>query len=112
MKLFVQISGEYRQAGPSGLGASGLAGPDHPAGPRRPRSSTVTDTWERDARRFITANIETGLDRTVLSNDVGQCVFPSLRIGQYNIKASLTGFATAEQKDLSEGRRRSGRFPA
>ena len=49
----------------------------------------------------ITAtNIETGLARTTLSNDVGQFLLPSLRIGRYNIKASLEGFKTAEQQDL------------
>jgi len=45
-------------------------------------------------------NIETGLDRDTLTNDVGQYLFPSLRIGRYNIKASLTGFKTSEQKEF------------
>ncbi|RPI22324.1 MAG: TonB-dependent receptor, partial [Acidobacteria bacterium] len=49
----------------------------------------------------ITAtNIETGLARTTLSNDVGQFLLPSLRIGRYNVKATLEGFKTAEQQDL------------
>ena len=49
---------------------------------------------------IIATNVETGLDRTAFSNDVGQYAFPSLRIGRYNVKASLTGFKTAEQKDF------------
>ena len=46
-------------------------------------------------------NTDTGLTRTSVTNDVGQYVAPSLRIGHYEIKAEIQGFKTAEQKGKS-----------
>jgi len=45
-------------------------------------------------------NTETGLTRTVTTNDAGQYVFPELKIGHYEAKAEASGFKTAEQKGI------------
>jgi hypothetical protein len=63
---------------------------------------TVTDT-SGSAIPGVTVtltNTDTGLTRTVVTNDVGQYTAPSLRIGHYDIKGEMTGFKTAEQKGL------------
>jgi hypothetical protein len=49
----------------------------------------------------ITAtNIETGLSRSVPSNDSGQYAFADLPIGHYDFRATSGGFKVAEQKNL------------
>jgi hypothetical protein len=45
-------------------------------------------------------NTETGVARTLASNDVGEYVAPGLHIGHYTIKAEAQGFATAQRNDL------------
>ena len=45
-------------------------------------------------------NTETGLVRTITTNESGQYVVPDLRIGHYNVKAEATGFKVAEQKNI------------
>jgi hypothetical protein len=43
---------------------------------------------------------ETGLVRTITTNDVGQYVVPDLHVGHYSIKAEASGFKTSTQKDV------------
>jgi hypothetical protein len=45
-------------------------------------------------------NTETGLVRTITTNESGQYVVPDLHIGHYNVKAEATGFKVAEQKGI------------
>ncbi len=45
-------------------------------------------------------NVETGQARTLTTNDAGQYVAPGLRIGHYNIKATASGFTTAEKTGI------------
>jgi len=45
-------------------------------------------------------NAETGLVRTITTNESGQYVVPDLHIGHYNVKAEATGFKAAEQKGI------------
>jgi hypothetical protein len=45
-------------------------------------------------------NTETGVARTLASNNVGEYVAPGLHIGHYTIKAEAQGFATAQRNDL------------
>jgi Carboxypeptidase regulatory-like domain len=45
-------------------------------------------------------NVETGLVRTILTNDAGQYVVPDLRVGHYDIKAEAPGFKVSEQKGI------------
>jgi len=45
-------------------------------------------------------NIETGLTRTIKTNETGQYVAPDLPIGHYTIKAEGSGFKAAEQKNV------------
>jgi Carboxypeptidase regulatory-like domain len=63
---------------------------------------TVTDpsgSVVANAKITIT-NIETGLVRTITTNESGQYVVPDLHVGHYNVKAEATGFKAAEQKDI------------
>lgn len=45
-------------------------------------------------------NTETGLVRTITTNESGQYVVPDLHIGHYNVKVEATGFKAAEQKNI------------
>jgi hypothetical protein len=45
-------------------------------------------------------NTDTGLVSQATSNDVGQYVVPSLRIGHYVVKATAQGFKVIERRDL------------
>src|SRR5258708_8327375 len=45
-------------------------------------------------------NTDTGLASQATSNEVGQYVVPSLRIGHYSVKATAQGFKVTERKDL------------
>ena len=47
-----------------------------------------------------TKNERTGEERTTLTNDAGDYVFPALRPSEYKIKATLPGFAPAESKPM------------
>jgi hypothetical protein len=44
--------------------------------------------------------IDTGVDRTVITNEAGAFVFPSLNPGPYRLQASLQGFRTFAQSDI------------
>jgi len=49
----------------------------------------------------ITAtNVETGIARNSNTNETGQYVIPSLKIGHYNISAKATGFGVAEKNGI------------
>jgi hypothetical protein len=50
-------------------------------------SVTITDT-------------NTGVSRTIPTNDAGQYVAPDLQVGNYNVKAEAKGFKAAERKDI------------
>jgi hypothetical protein len=50
--------------------------------------------------KVTTTNSETGLTRTIQTNDSGQFAFPELKIGHYDLKAEAAGFKTAEQKGI------------
>ena len=45
-------------------------------------------------------NVDTGVVRSLTTNDSGQYVMPDLNIGRYNLKASASGFKTVDQKDV------------
>src|SRR5579885_2788109 len=63
---------------------------------------TVTDpSGSVIANVKITAtNVETGLSKTITTNDAGQYVIPDAHIGHYIIKAEANGFKAAEKKDV------------
>lgn len=63
---------------------------------------TVTDpSGSVIANVKITAtNVETGLSKTITTNDAGQYVIPDAHIGHYVIKAEANGFKAAEKKDV------------
>lgn len=63
---------------------------------------TVTDpSGSVIANAKITAkNVETGLVRTISTNEAGQYALPDIHIGHYDVKAEATGFKAAEQKGL------------
>ncbi len=63
---------------------------------------TVTDpTGASVPNATITlTNVDTGVVRTLPTNSDGQYVAPDLVIGHYNVRASITGFKGAEQKNL------------
>src|SRR5438874_520158 len=63
---------------------------------------TVTDpSGSVIAKAKITAkNAETGLVRTITTNEAGQYVLPDLHIGHYDVKVEATGFKAAEQKGI------------
>jgi hypothetical protein len=46
------------------------------------------------------ANVETGLTRSVVSDESGQYVIPLLPVGAYRVEIRKEGFATFEQRDL------------
>jgi hypothetical protein len=46
-------------------------------------------------------SVETGISKTVTTNDSGQYVVPTLLIGHYNVKAEATGFKVEEQQGIS-----------
>jgi hypothetical protein len=48
-------------------------------------------------------NTDTGQSRQFKTNNVGQYVAPSLKIGHYTVQASGASFANAEQKDIALG---------
>ena len=50
--------------------------------------------------RITMTNTETGLVRTITTNESGQYVVPDLHIGHYNVKAEATGFKAGEQKNI------------
>ena len=45
-------------------------------------------------------NVESNAVKTIQTNAAGQYVVPDLNIGHYNVKAELSGFKTAEQKNI------------
>jgi hypothetical protein len=63
---------------------------------------TVTDpSGSVIANVKITAtNVETGLSKTITTNDAGQYVIPDAHIGHYTVKAEATGFKAGEQKNI------------
>ncbi|KAA6460987.1 carboxypeptidase regulatory-like domain-containing protein [Acidobacteria bacterium AB60] len=46
-------------------------------------------------------NLESGVARTVQTNDAGQYVAPDLNIGHYSLKAQANGFKAVEQKNVN-----------
>src|SRR5215475_1362599 len=46
-------------------------------------------------------NIDSNAVKTIQTNSAGQYVAPDLNIGHYNVKAGLTGFKAAEQKNIA-----------
>jgi Carboxypeptidase regulatory-like domain/TonB dependent receptor len=50
--------------------------------------------------KVTATNTETGVERTITTNESGQYVLPGLHIGRYNVKAEASGLKIAEQKDL------------
>src|ERR671924_1738511 len=50
--------------------------------------------------KITMTNTETGLARTITTNESGQYVVPDLHIGHYNVKAEAAGFKVAEQKGI------------
>src|SRR4029077_18580615 len=44
-------------------------------------------------------NTDTGLSRTIPTNDAGQYVAVDLQVGHYHVKAEAKGFKVAQQKD-------------
>jgi hypothetical protein len=50
--------------------------------------------------KITVTNVETGLVRTITTNESGQYVVPDLHIGHYNVKAEAPGFKAAEQKGI------------
>jgi len=63
---------------------------------------TVTDqSGAVVANAKVTAtNTETGVARTITTNEAGQYVLPGLHIGRYDLKAEASGLKLAEQKGL------------
>lgn len=63
---------------------------------------TVTDpSGSVIANAKITAkNAETGLSRTITTNEAGQYVLPDVHIGHYDIRAEAAGFKAGEQKNI------------
>jgi hypothetical protein len=50
--------------------------------------------------KITITNLETSLVQSVVTNDSGQYVLPSLKIGHYDAKAEASGFKVAEQKGV------------
>jgi hypothetical protein len=50
--------------------------------------------------KVTVSNVETGQVRDTVTNQSGQYVLPSLRIGHYDLMAEASGFKVAEQKGL------------
>lgn len=49
----------------------------------------------------VSATLEaTGVTQTTVTNDAGQYVFPSLRVGRYRVEAELAGFKRGVQQDV------------
>ena len=63
---------------------------------------TVTDpSGAVIANATVTAtNTDTGVARTITTNDAGQYVLPDIHIGHYNVKAEAPNLRTAEQKGV------------
>jgi hypothetical protein len=63
---------------------------------------TVTDpSGAVIANAKVTAtNAETGVARTITTNDAGQYVLPGVHIGHYDVKAEASGLKVAEQKNV------------
>jgi carboxypeptidase family protein len=50
--------------------------------------------------KITVTNLESNAVKVMQTNDAGQYVVPDLNIGHYNIKAEVTGFKVAEQKNV------------
>lgn len=50
--------------------------------------------------KITVSNDDTGLTRTLLTNEAGQFTAPVLPVGAYTVRVTQTGFAAAEQKGL------------
>jgi hypothetical protein len=46
-------------------------------------------------------NVDTGLTRTLITNDQGRFEAPSLAVGNYDVEASLAGFGTASRRGIA-----------
>ncbi len=63
---------------------------------------TVTDSSSAAVPNvsITITNVESNAVKTIQTNAAGQYVVPDLNIGHYNVKAELSGFKTAEQKNI------------
>jgi len=63
---------------------------------------TVTDTTGAVLPNvtIVLTNTDTGVSRTVKSNDAGEYVVPDLHIGRYTVKAEGTGFSSTEKTGI------------
>src|SRR6266496_3254241 len=50
--------------------------------------------------KVIATNTETGVARTITTNEVGQYVLPGVHIGHYDVKAEASGLKVTEQKNV------------
>src|ERR1700759_2028554 len=50
--------------------------------------------------KITITNLETSLVQSAVTNDSGQYVLPSLKIGHYEARAEASGFKVAEQKGI------------
>ncbi len=66
-------------------------------------SGTVTDVGGRviPNAEIVVTNVDTGISRTVTTNDVGLYEAPNLLPGQYEIKSSAPGFKTEVKSGIS-----------
>src|SRR5690349_7832135 len=63
---------------------------------------TVSDTTGAVLPNVTIAltNLDTGITRTIKTNDSGEYVVPDLHIGRYTVKAEGTGFSSSEKTGL------------
>ena len=59
-----------------------------------PSGSVVTSV------KITITNLETGLTRTIATNEAGQYVVPDLHVGHYTVRAEAAGFKIAEQVNV------------
>ncbi len=50
--------------------------------------------------QIVLTNTDTGVSKTIPTNDAGQYVAVDIQIGHYNVKATSAGFKAAEQKNI------------
>src|SRR5438552_12913273 len=80
-----------------------LCWPPHPAAAQEASIvGTVTDPSGATVPgvQITTANLDTGVARTIPTNEAGQYVLADLHIGHYTVKAEAAGFKTGEQKNV------------
>ncbi|HEY7680029.1 MAG TPA: carboxypeptidase-like regulatory domain-containing protein, partial [Terriglobia bacterium] len=65
-------------------------------------SGTVSDSSAAvlPGANVVVLNEETGISRTVTTNEAGRYVAPALGLGQYKVTASLEGFQTSVRSGI------------